>query len=562
MSRNSNVAIDPNAPALDVRICEEMGWQICRAGPVELWFKGWIHGFSLKAFADWFRRRDEGFGASDVGEFLASLQGHFSFVVRGPDWGVAAVDWVRSIPLALVKVNEAWVVDDQADRLRRWAGLASTDVDRETALEIAMAGYTIDDAALYKDLVLLGPGELMIFRRDSAPIRHRYYVYRPWRVDESRAKSRRLEECTLEVMENTLKSLDGRPLIVPLSAGNDSRLIVSAAKHLRYRDVRCFSYGRAGTFEAQVARSIAERLGYEWRFVPCTSGHLKKFFAGKSFEQYVRFADSCASTPFVQDMLAVETLKRDGFVPPEAVLANGNSGDFISGGHIAPALHVPSRGESAEARRERILDALYQKHFGLWAFLQTDSNRRRIKARLNASIDRAGGFAAAGENDFAVYEYAEFLDRQCKYVITGQRIYEFLGHEWRLPLWDNKYLDFWERVPLAAKFGQSLYKQMLEDANWGGVWRDIPVNRLNVRPQWLRPIRFLAKCLFAPFGRQHWHSFERQYFQYWMDVTCNSACVPYVRVALDRRGSRHSVSWFAERYLAGHGISIDELVAE
>ena len=564
MSRSISLETNPNESVVDIHIREEMGWHRHRAAPVELWFKGWIHGHDAQSIAEWFRGKGQDICASEVGEFLASLQGHFSIAVRGTDWGIAAVDWVRSIPLAMVKVDGDWAVDDQADRLRRRAGLGAADVDRASALEIAMAGYTVDVSSLYRGLTLLGPGELMMFRREEAPERHRYFIYRPWQAASSDDStiSRRLEELTLEIMEKTLESISGRPLIVPLSAGNDSRLIVSAARHLGYRDVRCFSYGRVGNFEADVARTIAERLGYDWRFVPCTTGRVRSFFASNSFEEYLRFADSCSSTPFVQDMFVAETLKQDGYIPPDAVFANGNSGDFISGGHIAPSLHRPEQGGDVESCRGRILDALYEKHFGLWGVLRTVSNKARITNRLSASLERAEAKVEDCENSFGLYEFAEFQDRQCKYVITGQRIYEFLGHEWRLPLWDNAYLAFWERVSLASKAGQTLYTRMLQDANWGGVWRDIPVNRLNIRPHWLRPLRFLAKGVFAPFGRENWHQFERQYLQYWMDVTCNSACVPYSKVAGDRRGSRHSVSWLAERYLARHDVSIDEFGLE
>ena len=189
----------------------------------------------------------------------------------------------------------------------------------------------------------------------------------------------------------------------------------------------------------------------------------------------------------------------------------------------------------------------------------TPSAKARIAALLRQSILRAGGVLADPDADHGLYEYAEFQDRQCRYVVTGQRIYEFLGHEWRLPLWDNAYLRFWEGVPLEEKRGQVLYDRMLRKANWGGVWRDIPVNRKTVRPAWLVPIRAIAKGLHVPFGRERWHRFERQCLQYWMEPICYSACVPYRNVWRDRRGARNHVAWLAELYLARHGVSLDEL---
>ena len=46
-------------------------------------------------------------------------------------------------------------------------------------------------------------------------------------------------------------------------------------------------------------------------------------------------------------------------------------------------------------------------------------------------------------------------------------------------------------------------------------------------------------------------------FQYWMDLLCNSAIVPYRTVAADWRGARHFVSWHTEAYLRDKGLGFD-----
>ena len=52
------------------------------------------------------------------------------------------------------------MIDDRPERLRQRAGLGMADIDPDAALAIGMAGYTIDDAALYRGMQLLVPGEL------------------------------------------------------------------------------------------------------------------------------------------------------------------------------------------------------------------------------------------------------------------------------------------------------------------------------------------------------------------------------------------------------------------
>ncbi|MGE3986826.1 asparagine synthase-related protein [Pseudorhodoplanes sp.] len=544
-----------------VNIREEYGWSCASQGAVTVWFKGRIDGIDAASLAQRFAQERP--SATAVGDLLASVIGHFAICATGPGWAFAAVDWVRSIPLAAAKIDRCWVIDDRPDRLRQRAGLGAANLAPDAALAIGMAGYTIDDAALYRGMQLLVPGELAFFE-DGTIRRHRYYIYRPWQVRPASSESleSELKDLTLHLIERMLGNLEGRTLVIPLSAGRDSRLIASAAKHLGYKNVRCFTYGRAGNFEARASRTIAERLGYRWTFVPATIGKQREFFASTDYERYVDFADDGCSLPFVQDMAPLMELKASGYVPDDAVIVNGNSGDFITGNHVPESMWLPGAALSDDERWQRIIDALLKKHFSLWRSLATPDNNARISALLRSSIARAGGALGDPRSDHGLYEYAEFQDRQCRYVITGQRIYEFLGHDWRLPLWDNDYLRFWEGVPLAEKIGQGLYARMLAKANWGGVWQDVPVNRKTVRPLSIIPLRLAAKALHAPFGRDRWHRFERRYFQYWLDATCNSACVPYQRVLRDTRGARHHIAWLAELYLARHGVALDHLSAQ
>lgn len=538
-------------------------WQLYRRGGLTLAFAGVAFNSSpeaiLEALSSW-----REVSPDRVTALARSIDGHFAFAATSDDWALAVVDRVRSIPLFLAKADGIWQIDNQAWRLSRAAGFGAGDIDRDAALQIAMAGYTVDTATLYGDLMMPGPGDCIVIPADGKPVRRRYYTYAPCRVAEAEEQvlRRRLAEVTLAVIEKTLKSLDRRPLVVPLSAGFDSRLIISAARHLGYPALKCFSYGRAGNFEGEAARAIAERLNVPWQFVPSTIAGQRAYFASTDHAAYLDYADSCASSPFEQDLVPLRALKASGFVPDDAVLANGNSGDFISGNHVVPKLRTIPTGLSEAERRDRILDALIDKHFALWGHLRTRDNLARILAALAASLDAAQAKLGDPSTDHGLYEYAEFQDRQCKYVITGQRIYEFLGHDWRLPLWDSDYLDFWESVPLHLKAGQKLYADMLHEQNWGGVWRDVPINDKTIRPLWIVPLRLAAKAARAPFGRARWHQFERRVFSYWMDATCNSACVPYRQTVQDRRGARLSVSWLAERYLARHGIAVDDLARE
>jgi len=541
---------------VEVAIRDEFGWCRADSGEVRVWAKG--YGANLDAFTKQLSDVNQ-IDPAALETLLRDVTGFFAIAAQGPNWAFAAVDRVRSIPLAFAASPDGWRVDDQAARLRNSLDLSISNPG--AALAVGMAGYSIDTATLFKGIEQLGPGEFVLFRHKEHPSRHRYHTYRPWRADKPAYNpphaEKNLREMTLSVIESMFEGLDGRMLVVPLSAGRDSRLIVSAAHHLGYKNVRTFAYGHAGNHEAETSKAIAERLGFEWRFVATDAGFMRRYFQSRDWSAYIEFADSLQSAPFVQDLPQIRTLKNVGYVPGDAVFCNGNSGDYISGAHVVPAIHQTPVDMGEESRWRRITGAIYDKHFALWQSLRIDTHREEIETRLRASILRAGGVLDGPTDDYGLYEYAEFQDRQCKFVITGQRIYEFLGHDWRLPLWDRTYLDFFEMVRLTGKIRQKLYADMLTNANWGGVWRDVPINRKRIRPNWIRPLRFAAKAAHVPLGKAAWHRFERRYFQYWMELGGHSTVRPYRTVRRDQRGARHGVAWLTENYLGRHGLAYD-----
>jgi asparagine synthase (glutamine-hydrolysing) len=531
------------------------------SGSVTLWVARKPSTHSDEALLAAFVEFDRAPRAQTLQQLFEGMRGHFAVLARGQGWVAGAVDRSRTIPLFVAEPAGEVLLGFHALAVAKRAGLAH-DVDSEGALALSMAGYTSGARTLYRGMSQLRPGECVFAQAGRGLLRRRYHLWQPWKpgeVDDARVKDE-LADLTLRIVEANVRFADGRQIAVPLSAGYDSRCVVSALRVLGVRDVVTFAYGIPGNFEADASREIAGRLGYPWKFVPLTPGCQATFFRSERHAQYLRDVDTCVATPFEQDLAPLSELRKQGFVARDAVVINGNSGDFISGNHIPGPLRIPPVGLDLTERRARILDALVAKHFALWDTLRTPERISRIKHTLIEEIDSAGIEFGAPDGDHGIYEHLEFLDRQTKYVINGQRVYEFLGHDWCLPLWDDDYLDFWERMPLRLKAGQRLYRKMLEDNDWGGVWNGIALNAKTLRPAWLVPLRFLGKAATAPFGQETWHRIDRRTFAYWYELIGNYGVVPYWEVLLDRRGFRNAISWHTKAYLAGKGLDYDGTV--
>jgi asparagine synthase (glutamine-hydrolysing) len=548
--------------SVEILLAEEFGWVRRDDAAGTVWFKGYavMDGASREgadAAQQIARALDACVAPSALAEFLARLDGSYAAIRQTGARTVATVDRMRSIPLLFARLRDGVAFDDRGRRLA--SRLGSPRPDADGALELAMAGYAGGDSTLYDEIRQLRAGELAVVENGRLE-RRRFYAYRSWELSPPEAEPalrRRLVETTLAILDKTIRGLAGRPIMLPLSAGYDSRLIASGLKHLGFRDVHCYAYGRPGNHEAAASRAIADRLGYPWRFVPYSPSRVRALAATAQHAAYMDFADTLAGVPFLQDFLAIDGLKRARAVPEGAVFVNGNSGDFISGNHIHPDLLAPRPDLSWRERRERVVQAYIGKHFSLWRDLRTPANDARIGARAAAALDEALPGEVPAAADHGLYEFLECQERQAKFVVSGQRVYEFFGHAWRLPLWDNDYLDFWKPLPLAAKAHQLLYRETLEAENWGGVWRDIPLNAKTVSPAWIRPLRRAAQLACLPFGKRAWRGVDRRVFAYWTDLLSTYAAVPYGRVLFDRRGFRNAVAVRCADYLARKGLGRD-----
>ena len=522
-------------------------WRTYRSGSLTLRFAGYLFDDTPEKLAT----RLAAQGARNLEQELAGLDGHFALIAQVGSDQFAAVDRVRTIPLFWTNVGGELAISKFAPDLVRQRRL---QLDGEQVAIFAMSGFAIAGRTLYRGLKELKPGE-WIASVDGEVRRGRYYQYRPWRTRQVSQKQWRKElaDVTLSVFEKMVRDLGGRPILIPLSGGLDSRAVASALKYLNVQNVKCFAYGLPGNFEARASKAIAEKLGYDWTFVPHSPGQQARTFAGD--RDYRESADSLCAVPFPQDLHAMRTLLDNGYASHDAVVVNGQTGDYITGNHVPAVLFNPGQG-SEQDRWKRIFDALVAKHYSLWDCLKTPANLDRVDRGLREDLAEDGVALGEPEHDYAIYEYSEYQNRQAKYVVNGQRIYDFLGFDWRLPLWDRDFVDFWEAVPLEHKRRQTLYCETLMELNWGGVWDRASWPR-SVSPSWIGPVRFALRAAHLPLGRERWHKFERRYLSYWMDIVANYAVVSYGRVVQDRRGHRNAISWHVERYLAEKGLAFD-----
>ena len=533
---------------INLKLKENLFWKYYSKNQISFWIKGHIYSHSINQLIDKFEVIKE----NEVSSFVSTIEGHFAIVVKKLNFTCLIVDKIRSTPLYFTKIQNNFFVDYDPKNLVDLKEFDKT-LDKNAELEISMSGFSIDNKTIFKSLHSLKAGEIVLLQNNSFQY-IQYFKYFGRIVEKE--YSMYLEELTnltLNIFQRLLKNVGHRQIVIPLSAGNDSRLVASVLKHLGAKNVKCYSYGTQGNFETKISKTIAYKLGYEWTFVQLKHKKEKKFYKSNEYKKFLEFSETYFSIPYIQGLSSIKYLKENKWVDDDAIFINGNTGDFITGGHINLKIKENRNINSKEIRKENILNQLIEKHYSLWGYLKTNYNINKIKNNLWKQITNINSELEDKKNDHLIYEYSEFVNRQA-YVISGQRIYEYYGHDWRLPLWDNKYLAFWQKVPLDYKLKQKLFKDMLKENNFGNVWReDIPVNEKKINPKWLIPIRFVCKIPFVFFGKKGkkvWKQFDINFFKYWIDITSTMKSHSYLKVMISFfKEPRNSTSWEAEKYL-------------
>ena len=399
---------------------------------------------------------------------LRAADGHFAAIIEGPDFLLACVDHCRSIPVFFAARAGAPVVSNDARTVKTNAGLDR--IDTVSGTEAAMAGFVTGRNTLYEGLAQLQAGDLLWHDKRSGKTSVRqYYVYAPGPLNRAHEAGliEQLGEVTDRAMNRVVDQAAGAPIWVPLSAGLDSRLILCKLVELGYDNLAAFSYGPAGNDEAKAARTAARRLGVPWRFYPNRSRDMRRLYASDARAAYWAYSDGLCTLPNFQDFPTLHGLRERGELPDGVVIVNGQTGDFISGGHIPRALY-----ENAAPTLDDLFDAIVAKHYSLWQSLKTPDNLDRLRARVWENLGLRGDERVSRDDVVALYERWEYQERQAKHIINGQRNYDFLGIPWALPLWDRGLVEFWRTVPPRFKFGQRLYRRYLESWDFGGLFKD------------------------------------------------------------------------------------------
>ncbi len=532
---------------LNILVNKRYNWNHVEDEDLKCWYIG--SEKAVKKFI-FFCKRNPNAHSKELKEKLYNNRGNYAVIVEQKNRLIAAVDKIRSYPVFYVHDGNKFAVSNSARALKDKCSIS--EIDELSILEFRMAGYVTGRETLYKNLYQLQAGEFLIWDEDHDRLeRERYYLFysEDIRQESEDDLIAELDEITDRIFLRVMEEANGAPIWVPLSGGLDSRLVLCKLKQHGYDSLTAFSYGPPGNYEAKAAEWVAKKIDVPWHFFPINMMESRRFFHSDVRKSYWEFSDGLSNIPNMQDIHVLSKLKREKKLPSDVVIINGQSGDFITGGHI------PSSFVDREPDIPLLFERAIDKHYSLWVNLKTKENLNKITDKIKDLIEIDREKKVDLQKLASLYEWWEWQERQCKYVINGQRIYDFFNLKWFLPLWDDNYLKFWENIPLEQKYNQKLYRQYLYSYDYNGLFRGFspviwrwPGSSIAIVP--------LARLVHLLFGRRYKEKLYK-YASYFGHYRAQYSGYSFKYFLNKITNARNPVSFYVDTWLMENGISYD-----
>lgn len=420
-------------------------------------FRGWLFDESKLCNTDNMSWVDE-FDLNCSQKRLAKLNGNYAMIIDNTSYTIAIVDRICSYPLYYaVRENDIYI-SDSIELLRDELGLVSIDINAKA--EFLGSGFVFGNKTLFHGIHQLLAGQYLKIVKSSGELMVKDYflhLHKDEYTYDAKEMCRRLNEVVTESIQRMIDSIHGRQIALFLSGGYDSKLIATTLKRLNYDSVICISLGSMTTRDVSVAKQIAETVGYPWIRIDVSKHMWRKYRKNGTIDKRVMVSAATNQLAYIQGMTLLE-LQESGVLAPNCVAITGNSGDAIEGADVT---HLFFPGQTYAA--EDIVNAIRNRHLVLsgYRYSLNPMLYKDIYPYLNLAFENKRSFT--DEEAEEIYELFNWRERQAKYVVADARNYDdFLGIDWRLPLWDNAFVDFWLRVPYVLRYDRKLYYQYVQ----------------------------------------------------------------------------------------------------
>jgi asparagine synthase (glutamine-hydrolysing) len=383
---------------------------------------------------------------NDFCQKLQSANGLFSVIIQKGESVWIAVDRLRYFPLFYREQNNNLLISDEIEDL--FDPEEPKEMDPEACLTFSGCSYVLGEKTLLKGVYQVRAGAFLRYDGNRLVSSDYHTLFSPLRdicFNDARLQLKTIIE---NITRRMAQLIGNRPVVLSLSGGYDSRLVAYLLKKAGIKKVLCYTFGvKEGNPEWERSRMVAERLGFDWIFIDYSDIDQPDFYKEKTFVDFYRYVAQYVSKFGFMQYFAIHHLIDKIKIPVNAVFFTGGGGDLFTGGHFRP--YMKKYNSLSTIARD-----LQYIHCNL-----VDLQKKERKEIICTIKQELKNTPPLWEN----IENWDLKERQAKYILNANKLWEYFGVESQVPLCDAELMDFFVSLPFEYRLNQKLYRTVLAE---------------------------------------------------------------------------------------------------
>lgn len=202
---------------------------------------------------------------NDLLEKVLLFNGNFLLIYKLNESYYIFNDKIMSFSIFIKSKDGIIKISDNINKLKE-----SEQYDKVGITEIAAFGYTLGNRTIYDNIKLLGAGEyLRIDVKNEISECKTYYSHLHEEINniDENELLKKLDKVVNNTFDRFIKRLNGRQVVLFLSGGYDSRLILQNLRKHNYENVICISLRACNDLDVQVAKKLQLPLIINYMFL-------------------------------------------------------------------------------------------------------------------------------------------------------------------------------------------------------------------------------------------------------------------------------------------------------
>ena len=480
--------------------------------------------------------------------FFNNNYGEYTLVIYSKNFKIILSDPSRTFPIYFYKEKNTLCVSDDPKKIQEKYNLIKLNKDM---VKIAlMSGYTIGRYTIYEKVYTINAGEIVEFIKEKTESSYYSDIYRNKAVKKNYNQYKyEYLKILNDIFLDLKKKIGSKNIYLALSAGDDSKLVLSMLKKLNFKNVTCFSYGLKNNWESLAAKTYAKKLGYNFKFIPIESNIMINFFKSRTFKKYFNKMDYFDSTPSLHEIYVIDQIRR--VIKKNSVILNGQPADAFNGSYL------PKNFLYKPQNKNLFLEAVIKKHYSLWINLVKYENIKLIKKYVINDLNKY--FKMSKVDNYKKMLFTSYQNRVCKYLHKNTQVYSYFNFETYTPYKDPRFLKFWSSVPNNHHYKRSLSKAILQDLNFFNLWINNKSQK-NFHNSKTKILRFFLKLLFI-FSKSKWKIFDKRFFGYKNDNQLKTHIIDKNEWKKSKN-HRSSVSFLTIKWLNNHNNNLTKTLLD